>query len=351
MQIIDSLEPGGAERMAVNFANAFAEKEMFSGIIATRAEGSLHSSIDTEVEYLYLNRTKKVDIKAWSKAAAYLKGNKVTHIQAHGTSLFFAVLLKLTRPSLHIIWHDHLGNRPESKNGNFSIKILSLFVNKILVVNNELKEWAKEHLLCKKIAMLPNFAIMTNEVPITFLKGTNDKRIVCLANLKSPKNHLFVLKSFYESGIQELGWTLHLVGKDFNDLYSRKLKDFVKENELNRNIYFYGSCADTQHILKQAQAGILGSTYEGFPVVLLEYGLASLAVIATDVGYTSNLMQSDKTGWLIPSNDRESILNAFRDLANNPAKSNTLAFNLNAVVNANFSKEKVLQQLIDFLKN
>ena len=63
MQLIDSLEPGGAERMAVNWANAFAEKEWFSGIIATRAEGTLQTTLASAVAYLYLNRIKLIYFK------------------------------------------------------------------------------------------------------------------------------------------------------------------------------------------------------------------------------------------------------------------------------------------------
>ena len=350
VQLIDSLEPGGAERMAVNWANAFAEKEWFSGIIATRAEGTLQTTLATAVAYLYLNRTKLIDFKAWSKAAKYLKKNSVTHLQAHGASLFFAVLLKVTRPSVQIIWHDHLGNRHANKRGNFSIQLLSFFVARVVVVNEALEQWAKKQLWCKNIQMIANFATPTKEIATTFLKGSDGKRIVCLANLKAPKNHIFILHSFYESGIHQQGWTLHFIGKDFKDDYSQQLENYSSEKDLQTIVYWYGSCADTLHILSQAKAGVLGSTYEGFPVVLLEYGLANLAVLATDVGYNSHLIQTDQTGWLIPSNENESAVNAFKELANDPKKSNTLANNLKALVLANYAKEKVVQELIDFIK-
>lgn len=41
IQLIDSLEAGGAERMAVNFANGLASKADFSGLVCTRKEGLL----------------------------------------------------------------------------------------------------------------------------------------------------------------------------------------------------------------------------------------------------------------------------------------------------------------------
>ena len=56
LQIIDSLEAGGAERMAVNYANALAKTVSFSGLVVTRKEGALQSELDLNVNYLFLNK-------------------------------------------------------------------------------------------------------------------------------------------------------------------------------------------------------------------------------------------------------------------------------------------------------
>ena len=54
VQIIDSLDVGGAEKMAINYANALAETIEFSGIVATRKEGNLKLQIHSKVHYLFL---------------------------------------------------------------------------------------------------------------------------------------------------------------------------------------------------------------------------------------------------------------------------------------------------------
>ena len=46
LQIIDSLEAGGAERMAVNYANALANEMEFSGLVVTRKEGPLLNQVN-----------------------------------------------------------------------------------------------------------------------------------------------------------------------------------------------------------------------------------------------------------------------------------------------------------------
>ena len=72
LQIIDSLEAGGAERMAVNSANALADEIDFSGLVATRAEGALWGQIDQKVSYLFLNKKRSVDVKALFRLRNYV---------------------------------------------------------------------------------------------------------------------------------------------------------------------------------------------------------------------------------------------------------------------------------------
>ena len=56
IQLIDSLEPGGAERMAVTIANGLTEQVAFSGLVTTRLEGGLKSTINEKVGYAFLNK-------------------------------------------------------------------------------------------------------------------------------------------------------------------------------------------------------------------------------------------------------------------------------------------------------
>jgi hypothetical protein len=44
--------------MAVNYANALADEIDFSGLVSTRKEGSLVNQINSNVEYLFLDRKR-----------------------------------------------------------------------------------------------------------------------------------------------------------------------------------------------------------------------------------------------------------------------------------------------------
>lgn len=349
LQLIDSLDAGGAERMAVNFVNALAEKIDFSGIIATRKEGVLKDEIKHIDNYTFLGRKDKLDFKAIRLATQYVKKNKIQIIHAHGSSYFFGVLIKICNPKIKLIWHDHYGNRAEDNKQKLILKIASFFFSKILTVNEGLKEWSVQNLFCKQVFFLPNFSDLVSTKEHTILKGVNNKRIVCLANLKNPKNHLTLIKAFASSQIYKDNWTLHLIGKDFNDDYSINLKTFIEENQLESSIFIYGACQDVKFILKQAIIGVLASTYEGFPVTLLEYAQAELAVISSDVGFCKNLIQHNLSGLLFNPLDSDNLSTQLKQIIDNPEICSNFATQFHKDMLENYSKEAIINKYLKLI--
>ncbi|CAM3615293.1 glycosyltransferase [Flavobacterium saliperosum S13] len=351
LQLIDSLEAGGAERMAVNYANALVSRTEISALVVSRKEGALRESLFEAVPYLFLNRTKVIDLKALWKLRKFVVQNNIEWLHAHGTSFFMAVLLKLVYPKLKIVWHDHNGNRVKMKgHDNRMLIVCSYFFNRVLVVNEELKVWATRHLKCNQVLYLPNFTVVNNkERGQTLLKGISGKRIVCLANLRHPKNHITLLEAFHTSGLAASGWTLHLIGKDSLDAYSEELKVYIKENSLPESVFVYGGRNDIFPILQQATIGVLVSTYEGFPVTLLEYGLSGLAVIASDVGYCSEIINGTENGLLFDPKETAQLREKLVVLAENEGLRKEFGAALAATIAKRFSEQTVIADFLHFI--
>lgn len=348
LQLIDSLEAGGAERMAVNYANCLSFKVAFSALVATRKEGDLKRQLDEKVPYLFLEKKRAIDFKAIFKLKKFVKENQITIIHAHGTSFFMAVLLKMVYPKINIAWHDHHGARSSSKKyKNQILKISSYFFDAVIVVNTELKIWAENNLATKNIVYLPNFAVNSGiEKKHTVLKGEDGKRIVCLSNLRHPKNHIRLLEAFSNLNLKRKGWTMHFIGKDSNDDYSSRLKEFIKENDVTDSVFIYGSSQDIYSILNQGTIGILASVYEGFPVTLLEYGISNLAVVSTNVGYCAEIIQNEKTGLTFDPLDEKMLETQLNKMINDEKFRIEMANALNESIKAKYSEEIVMNALI-----
>jgi len=352
VQIIDSLEAGGAERMAVNYANALAKKISFSGLIATRKEGTLKDEIDSKVSYLFLEKKKAIDFRSVIRLRNYIKENKIDIIHAHSSSFFIAVLVKLTCPKIKITWHDHYGTRSkETKEKNKVLILLSAFFSSIFVVNLQLEEWNTKNMNCSKVIFIPNFTTSGHAYEkVTTLKGIPNKRIVFLANLKKPKNHILILKAFFDLKLNESEWTLHLIGRDYGDDYSDLLKNFIKSYSLENYIHLYGERNDIKYILSQASIGVLASTEEGFPVTLLEYGLENLAVVSTNVGYCSSVIKDGFTGLLFDPFSDDEVKSQLRNLVENKALREMLGYNLKQSILEHYSEEITIKKLISAYK-
>jgi len=350
VQVIDSLEVGGAEKMAVNYANALASKIEFSGLISTRAEGNLKYQLSDKVSYLFLNRKGLIDFRAILKFKKYCQDNNIEYIHSHSTSYFISLLVKFIHPKIKIIWHDHNGlSEFISYKETIILQMASFFFKGILVVNNNLKVWAENKLNCKRIVYLPNFTNHNKFINSeTILKGDDGKRILCLANLREQKNHFLLLEIAEKLKKTNPDWTFHLVGKDFEDDYSKQLKKTIKIKNLENHVFIYGSKNDIENIIDQSDIAVLTSMSEGLPVALIEYGLSKKPVISTNVGEIPNIINNEYNGFLINNFDSNTFFNRLCYLIND---SNRIRFGneLYKTINENHSDKKIIHNYLNWI--
>ncbi|TDE02029.1 glycosyltransferase family 4 protein [Flavobacterium sandaracinum] len=353
IQIIDSLEAGGAERMALHYANALAQQIDFSGLVVTRKEGPLLNQIESQVSYLFLNKKRSLDFGALMRLRSYVKKNKITIVHAHSTSFFLGFLLKVTCPSVQLIWHDHYGDSEFLANRPIrALRLTIPFFNGIIAVNQNLKEWSEQKLRARNVLFLPNFpATEKSIVAQTVLKGKAGKQIVSLANLRVQKDHFLVLEVAKKLKGSHPEWTFHLVGKDFEDAYSQKIKALISAFDLEKNVFLYGTKPDIGNILEQAAIGILTSQSEGLPVSLLEYGWYKKPVVVTNVGEIASLVENEINGFLVGAQQSQLFYDSIVKLIQNERLRSNFGVALHEAVVKNNSKEAVVKQYINWLQN
>jgi glycosyltransferase involved in cell wall biosynthesis len=351
LQIIDSLEAGGAERMAVNYANALADAIDFSGLVVTRKEGFLLNQVSNKVSYLYLNKKGTIDWNALFALRKFVKKNKVEVIHAHSTSFFLAFLLKLSCPSLKLIWHDHYGDSEFlSQRPSLALRLMLPFFDGIIAVNQNLKLWAEQKMHFKNVVYLPNFPSKANEVSEqTVLKGIKGKRIISLANLRVQKNHFLLLEVAKKMKISHPEWTFHLVGKDFGDNYSAQIKNLVLEFNLEKNVFIYGSKQDVDNILGQSTIAVLTSKSEGLPVALLEYGSYAKSIVVTNVGEIPLLIQDGVNGFMVETGKAQLFYDSLVQLMENETLRNDFGKALQQTINNDYSEKSVIDKYLGWL--
>ncbi|WP_046745269.1 glycosyltransferase [Kordia zhangzhouensis] len=347
LQLIDSLNAGGAEKLAISYANVLADRYGASFLCATREEGMLKNQLANNVTYLFLKKTKTFDFAAIRRLVHFVKTHQITIIHAHASSYFFAFLVKMYYSNIKIVWHDHYGNSEAlHQRKSLPITIASFGMSAVISVNHLLKEWAVKKLYVKRVMYFPNFPVKNeNEVPQTKLMGIEGKRIVCLANLRPQKDHKNLIDAFAKCTEQFPQWTLHLVGKNFQDAYAEEIEAYVSYKKLEKVLYMYGSREDISHILAQCDIGVLSSKSEGLPIALLEYGLHGVSVVVTDVGECSKVVYNEQVGYIVPAQNSEALAEKLQLLMQNEEIRARIASNFTKHIEQNYSKEAIINKI------
>ncbi|MFY0604295.1 MAG: glycosyltransferase [Flavobacteriaceae bacterium] len=343
IQIIDSLDVGGAETLAVNIANSLKKKGVYSSLCATRKEGKLKSVLNNDVAYLYLERKKIIDIKAIIKLLKFISKHKITTIHAHSSSLYVSTIVKICRPKLKLIWHNHYGMNVN--NNSISLKICSFFVSTIINVSEDLEKWSQKKLYAKRTIYLPNFGKFNSEEKSTILKGDNGKRLVHLGGFRYEKDHINLLESFMLLKRNHPDWTLHLIGKDYEDNYSAAVYQFIEEHQLRESIFIYGLQTDVKNILDQSTIGVLSSLSEGLPISLIEFGMMRKPVVCTNVGQCSEIVTTKEL--VVPPKNSKALCSAIELLINNEEFFNAEKNKIYLTVMNKFSEDQFTEKLIN----
>lgn len=158
-------------------------------------------------------------------------------------------------------------------------------------------------------AVEPLDDVVTEAIPLdTAIK------IAMVGRLVTWKNVIAVIETLAE--IENVG--LVIVGEGPE---KPRLQDAVRELNLTKRVIFAGSLpkSRTMAILTACHIFVLNSTYEGLPHVVVEAMQAGMAIIATKVGGTPEVLANGKTGLLVPPNDRKSLREALETLILDPS--------------------------------
>ncbi len=123
-----------------------------------------------------------------------------------------------------------------------------------------------------------------------------------------------------------------------------RLKQLIADNELNGRVHLLGYL-DGAKYLKAFDLFILPSKKEGLPYVLLEAGLASLPTIASDLPGNQDIIDDERTGWLIePTPDK--IAEIIKRATEDEKLRESFGKNLNQTIKTKFSIEQMYKKTL-----
>jgi glycosyltransferase involved in cell wall biosynthesis len=218
-------------------------------------------------------------------------------------------------------------------------------------VNTILKEWAIKNLECKNVMELKNFIPDQNDAikSVIRLKGAvSDFKIICVANLRPQKDHLNLLRAF-ELLDPKLAVSLHLIGEDPQTVYSASVLKEIEKSYVSHKIHYYGAQPEIIPLLQQADLGVLSSRSEGLPLALLEYGIAGLPVVCTNVGQCAAVINN--YGSIVGKENSKMLYRGISTYFNNRLEMKQEAIMFQQEVEKNYSEKRILKKYMNFIES
>ena len=101
-------------------------------------------------------------------------------------------------------------------------------------------------------------------------------------------------------------WELHIIGDDGNK-YGTEMKGFAKAIGMEQYIHWYGWQSNPWKLVEGADAVVLASEYEGFPLAAIEAQANGIPVVSTPVSGIKELIQNGVNGYIFPFSDWEKL--------------------------------------------
>ncbi len=337
--------------MCVNISNILKINGYDVILCSTRDGGPLEKTISPGIKFYVLHKMHCFDFPAFTKLLRLVGENGIKVIHAHSSSVFWAIAVKYRLPEVKVIWHDHLGIKIEYRKKIFFYKLISKKIDAIIAVNNDLADWSRRNMKVPQgnVLMINNFPLLNvmerNPNPEYFT-------IVCLANLRPQKDHGTLIKAIALLVKKRLQKKIKVVlaGSVDHSEYTGKIKSLISELGLRDIIEIRGSVEDTASLLASANCGVLTSVSEGLPIALLEYGMARLPVIVTDVGECAKVVGHGDYGHIVQTGDSEGIANELLWVYNNKDEACRLGQSLRENVMGNYGPNQFINSYQSLLK-
>lgn len=156
-------------------------------------------------------------------------------------------------------------------------------------------------------------AFLTNLEP-RLLPYRDDFWSMTIAELHPIKRHDAVIEAMKEV-VKQFPHTRHLIIGGGQE--EESLRQKIAKLNLNENVFLLGAIPEAAEYLKAADLFILASRSEAMPYAIIEATIAGLPIVATRIGGIPEVIESEKSGLLVPPLDNTALIKAILKVRSN----------------------------------
>ena len=319
---------GGGERMASTLAAA-VDPERFDRLLCSSRSHMASTFEDTldaaGVRVLLLDRRSKVDLASWRPLYDLLRRERVDILHAHkfGSNLWGTIIGRLARVPV-VVAHEHTWSyEGQPVRRLLDRHVIARGADAFVAVSREDQRRMIE------IERVPPDVIrfLPNGIPRQQRRGNNvraelgvaaDALVVGAVGQLRPEKAFDVLVEVAGELVEQTPRLKVLIAGDGQERDTLEAR--VRALGLEDVVLLLGPRDDVPDVLAAVDVAVLCSTREGSPLSVMEYMAARRAIVATDVGGVSDLIEHDRHGVLVAPGDGPALTEAVRELLADPPR-------------------------------
>lgn len=352
------MEMGGSERLVHNLARSLDRSRFDPSIAWFHGERILPEFLDLHIPLYHVPKVSRVDWQAMRTIGDIIRENKIHVVNAHHfmplVYSFYGSKIKSRAKLLyteHSEWELKRLAWKWKKAGGYLLNHADGAIGVSSAVSKQIRSAFNTH----------NVTTILNGVDLTRL-NTDDKEMLVkralgiqkgdivigiVANLKKIKNHIFLLKTFYELAQDLKNVKLLLIGQGFQgdpDNSETEIRDFIDRNRLKDSVFLLGHRSDIPSILKLIDIFCLTSFKEGLPMSLIEAMAAGIPVVGSDVEGIRDVIIPNKNGFLVATGDITALKKTLFTLATDDRLRKTIGQEGRRLADKEYSLRRCVQQ-------
>jgi glycosyltransferase involved in cell wall biosynthesis len=302
-ELVDSLEIGGAERMAADLAQGLQRRGHTVSVVCLRRSGPVAECLrDANIEVVTLEKGEGLSLSALRKLSAYLEHKQVDVVHTHNPLTHHYGTVAGRRMGVPVVVNTFHG--PSNLTGFGRTQAIfeasCLLSDRVVACCQAVDAHLRRitFVAKRKLSVIPNGISLEKFTRIP--ARTQNGKIVfgTVGRLVPVKDHINLLEAFAEVCSQEPDVQLELLGD--GPLYSA-LQQRADGLGIASRVILHRASLDAEKFLARLDVFVLCSRSEGLPLSLLEAMAAALPVVATSVGAVPELVHGARCGWLCPS--------------------------------------------------
>jgi len=237
----------------------------------------------------------------------------IVHTHLYRANLAGRIAAKLAGIPV-IIANEHNIDSWKKFSQRLNDRALAKITNKIIAVSDAVKDFyvKKIGISEDKIITIYNGVdiskfqtyVNTNKQKEEFGIKPDEKIITIIGRLHQQKGHLYFLKAAQIIREKNPKVKFLIVG---DGPLEEQLRSMSEDLGISKNVVFTGLREDIPQILAMSDISVLASLREGFSITVLESMAAGKPVVVTDVGGNSEIVEHEKTGFIIQPKSSEEM--------------------------------------------